>query len=127
MSNNYINHQELPIWKSSLKLVVAVYRLLDILPSPEEFQLSALIKKTVVEVPAQIAKGAKKSHNYEEFTYYLDQSNSYLYALKAQLSILSDLGLKTPRRIIDDHIKPLRLEIFLTKRAMEKTRFDDIS
>ena len=127
MTNPFLNHKELPIWRSSLELVVAVYKLLSILPSPEEFHLSALIKKTVVEVPANIAKGGKKPKNEEEFIYYLDQANSYLYALKAQLSILSDLGLKTPRRIIETHIKPLRLEIFLTKRVMEKTRFNDIS
>lgn len=127
MANNYINHKELPIWKPSLELVISVYKLLDILPSPEEFYLSALIKKTVVEVPASIAKGAKRSHSHEEFIACLDQANSYLYALKAQLSILSDLGLKTPKKIINNQIKPLRLQIFLTKRALEKTGFNDIS
>ena len=127
MANYHTDYKALPIWKSSLELVQAVYKLLSILPSPEEFHLSALIKKTVVEVPAHIAKGSKKAGNDQEFIQYLDQANSYLYALKAQLSILSDLGLKTPRRIIDHHIKPLRLQIFITKRMMEKTRFDDIS
>ncbi|WP_224490297.1 four helix bundle protein [Robertkochia flava] len=127
MIHNYKNHRDLPVWKPSIELVQSVYRLLSILPSPEEFHLCALIKKTVVEVPASLAKGSKKATSEAEFIYYLDQANSYLYALKAQLGILSDLGLQTPRKIIDNQIKPLRLQIFLVKRTIEKTRFNDIS
>ncbi|MBL7473724.1 four helix bundle protein [Robertkochia sediminum] len=124
---NFNNYKELPLWTSSLDLMQSVYRLLAILPSPEEFHLADLIKKTVVEVPAHIAKGAKKAKNEAEFAEYLDQANSYLFALKAQLNILSDLGLETPKNIIKNQIKPLRLELLLTKRMLEKTRFNDIS
>ena len=127
MIHHYRNRKALPVWKPSLELVQSVYHLLSILPSPEEFHLSALIKKTVIAVPASLAQGCKKAGSMEEFIHYLDQANSYLYALKAQLSILSDLGLKTPRNIIDNQIKPLRLQLFLMKRTIEKTKFNDIS
>ncbi|WP_224483078.1 four helix bundle protein [Robertkochia aurantiaca] len=113
------NHKDLDIWKLSIRLVIAVYKLADILPPPDQYELTGKIKDAVTEIPFNIALGAKQATDRKQYIRYLEISSGYLYVLEQQLMILIELGLKTPQTIIDEELTELKLRIYNLRRSIK--------
>ena len=57
------NFRELIVWQKSMNLFVEVYKLSNLLPSEEKFNLVVQIRKDVVSISSNIAEGCSKSTN----------------------------------------------------------------
>ena len=74
-----------------MKLVLEVYRLINQLPSEEQFALGSQLRRAVVSVPSNIAEGfGRESH--KDFVRYLVLSRGSLYEVGTQLEVASQLG-----------------------------------
>ena len=58
MSGHY---QDLKVWKKSMELTVAVYRLSQRLPDRELYGLTNQMRRAAVSIPSNIAEGRGKS------------------------------------------------------------------
>jgi four helix bundle protein len=56
------NYRSLEVWKRSMTLVEAVYRLTATWPPDEQFGLTSQIRRAVVSIPANIAEGYGRVH-----------------------------------------------------------------
>jgi four helix bundle protein len=79
-------HKNMDVWKLSIDLVVAVYRITSHFPVEEKFGLVQQMRRAAVSVPSNIAEGAaRKSQN--ELVQFLHISLGSLSELEAQLTI----------------------------------------
>jgi four helix bundle protein len=93
--------EDLKIWKKSIKLTRAIYKLSSELPSDEKFGLISQIKRSSTSIPSNIAEGAGRSSN-KEFKHFLSIANGSAYELQTQLILLVELNL-----IKENKIKPI--------------------
>ena len=74
-----------------MKLVLAVYRLVDGFPRKEQFALCDQLRRAVVSVPSNVAEGFGRD-THKEFAHFLSMSQGSLYEVETQLEIASLLG-----------------------------------
>jgi four helix bundle protein len=86
------NYRELNIWKRAIKLAVEVYKISTLLPPYERYGLSSQIKRAVVSIASNIAKGAGRNTD-GEFVQFLGIADGSSFELTTQLIIATDLGL----------------------------------
>jgi len=84
-------YRELDIWKKSMDLAVAAYRLANLLPPEEKYNLALQIKRTVVAIPSHIAKGWAGAQR-GEFLHRLSLAQGALAELETLLAIAGRLN-----------------------------------
>ena len=85
-------HKKLDVWRLSMALSQAVYRLTAVFPSEERFGLVSQMRRAAVSIPSNIAEGAARSST-NEFRNFLSIARSSLSELDTQLDLSRDLGL----------------------------------
>ena len=55
------DHKDLIVWQKAMDLVVEIYRLVKKLPKEETYALSDQMRRAVVSIPSNIAKGRGRS------------------------------------------------------------------
>ena len=86
--------RDLRIWRKSIDLVEACYRLSALLPQDERFGLTSQIRRASTSVPANIAEGFGR-WNSREFTRFLAIASGSLRELETHLVIACRLGFIT--------------------------------
>ena len=84
-------YKELSIWKKSLELGTALYKLTKQFPIDERFGLISQMRRATVSVSSNIAEGAGRKSN-KEFSQFLSISYGSLCELDTQLIISANLG-----------------------------------
>ena len=51
------SYKDLEVWQESMKLVLGVYRLLELFPQKEQFAPCGQLRRAVVSIPSNIAEG----------------------------------------------------------------------
>lgn len=59
------SYQDLEVWKKSVELVDAVYRLTKLFPEEERFGLISQMRRASVSIPSNIAEGYARRHRAE--------------------------------------------------------------
>jgi four helix bundle protein len=85
------SHRDLQVWKSSMDLVVAVYKLTGIFPTVEKYGLSSQLQRSVVSVPANIAEGYGRRHP-KDYMRFLSIAHGSLLEAETHLLIALRLG-----------------------------------
>lgn len=85
-------HKKLDVWRVSMELTGAVYRLTGDFPADEKFGLVAQMRRAVVSVPSNIAEGAARSSG-KEFMQFISIARGSLSELDTQLDLSVQLGL----------------------------------
>jgi four helix bundle protein len=81
-------HKQMDMWKHSINLTIAVYRLTKKFPDEERFGLSQQMRRAAVSISSNIAEGAARKSK-QEFIQFLYISLGSLSELETQL-ILSE-------------------------------------
>ncbi|WP_156305866.1 four helix bundle protein [Sphingobacterium endophyticum] len=85
------NYKELKVWQKSIDLVSDIYKLTDLFPERERFNLVSQIQRAAISIPSNIAEGAGRNSN-KMFVQFLGISHGSTYELETQLIISKNLG-----------------------------------
>jgi four helix bundle protein len=85
-------HKKLDVWKLSMDLADAVYRLTASFPAEEKFGLTSQLRRAAVSVSSNLAEGAARSSK-KEFGQFLSIARGSLSELDTQLDLSTRLGL----------------------------------
>lgn len=85
------NHKDLEVWKQSIDLVDAVYRVTKAFPPEELYGLVSQMRRAAVSVPSNIAEGAARASK-KEFTQFLYMALGSVTELETQIMISKRLG-----------------------------------
>ena len=85
------NYKDLNVWKKSMDLAVAVYRLTKKLPTEEVYILSDQMRRAAVSVPSNIAEG-HAGVSSKKFVQFLYIARGSLSELETQSEIGNRLG-----------------------------------
>lgn len=85
------SYKDLEVWKKSIDLVEAIYKLTEGFPKSEQFSLSVQMQRSAISVPSNIAEGSGRmsTGDYIRFLYIARGS---LLELDTQLEIANRLG-----------------------------------
>ena len=86
------NFRELNIWKISIKVAVATYKIAATFPSSERYELTSQVKRAVVSIASNVAEGAGRNTD-KEFNHFLGIAIGSSFELYTQLIIAGELGL----------------------------------
>jgi len=89
---NKKTHKDLDVWKLSIQLVKAIYKLTSEFPSEEKFGLISQIRSAAISVPANVAEGAARNSN-KDYVRFLYISLGSLSEIETQLIIAKELNL----------------------------------
>ena len=86
------NFRNLKIWQRAMKLVIAIYNLMRMLPKEEKFGLKSQMTRAAISIPSNIAEGSSRS-SPKEFKHFLEMSLGSAFELETQLLSIKELGL----------------------------------
>ena len=86
-----MHYKELEVWKKSIELVKAVYKLTEKFPKEEQFGLTSQIKRAVISIPSNIAEGNMRMSNKEN-SRFINIAMGSLTEVETQLIIAKELG-----------------------------------
>ena len=92
------SYQDLEVWKKSIALAEAVYRVSTGFPPEERFGLTSQIRRAAVSVAANIAEGAERSGT-GEFLQFLGIASGSLAETETFLILASRLQLASPQQV----------------------------
>ena len=80
-------YKNLDVWHDAILLIQDIYKIADLLPKSEEFNLKAQMKRAVVSVALNIAEG-KTRKSAKEFSHFLNISvASFIFVLSTLILI----------------------------------------
>lgn len=85
------SYKDLELWKKSMDMVIAIYKITADFPSQERYGLTSQIRRAAVSIPSNIAEGSGRN-NTKEFLQYLYIANGSLSEVETQLEIANRLG-----------------------------------
>lgn len=86
------NFRELNIWRRSIKVAVATYKIAATFPPSERYELTSQVKRAVVSIASNVAEGAGRNTD-KEFNHFLGIAIGSSFELYTQLIIAGELGL----------------------------------
>ncbi len=92
------SYQDLEVWRRSIALAEAVYRVSAGFPPEERFGLTSQIRRAAVSVAANIAEGAERSGT-GEFLQFLGVASGSLAETETFLVLASRLQLASPQQV----------------------------
>jgi four helix bundle protein len=92
MGSQVGSYRDLVVWQEAMTLAELVYRLVELLPSSERFELSSQLRRAAVSVPSNVAEGYARgpSASYAQF---LKIARGSLREIETQLLLASRLKL----------------------------------
>tara|TARA_R110002124_G_scaffold239278_2_gene404486 strand:- start:175 stop:525 length:351 start_codon:yes stop_codon:yes gene_type:complete len=86
-----MNHKDLDVWKKSMDLVEATYKLTQQFPDSEKFGLSSQTRRAAVSIPSNIAEGAARKGD-KELIHFLHIAMGSVAELETQYLIAMRLN-----------------------------------
>lgn len=118
------NFEKLKIWQKAMDITVEVYKISELLPTNERFNLIHQIKKCAISIPSNIAEGSGRNHN-KEFIQFLGIANGSTFELITQLILAKRLNL-IDEKIIQPLINQL-VEVSNMNFSFQKTLNSNIN
>lgn len=84
-------HHNLDVWKKSIDLVTAIYKVTELYPKSELYGLTSQIRRCAVSVPSNIAEGAARTST-KEFAQFLSIALGSIAELETQLIVSNNLN-----------------------------------
>jgi four helix bundle protein len=114
-------HKDLDLWKTSMDLVLEIYRITRHYPKEEVYGMISQMRRAAVSVPSNISEGAARKHP-KEFIRFLQISSGSLSELETQVIISNQLSWITEQEYIKviGMINTLRAQMTGLERALQK-------
>ncbi|HET8837924.1 MAG TPA: four helix bundle protein [Flavobacteriaceae bacterium] len=106
------------VWKKSMEIVVAIYKLTESFPKEEKYGLISQIRRCAVSIPSNIAEGAGRSTK-GEFKNFLSIANGSAYELFTQILLSQKLNILS--KDVSDTILEQIVEIQKMNYALMKS------
>jgi four helix bundle protein len=103
-------HKRLHVWKVSMELAGAIYRMTATFPSDEKYGLVTQMRRAVVSIPTNLAEGAARKSS-KEYRHFVTIARASLSELDTHLDLSRQLGFITEQ---------LRDELDLTLVRIDK-------
>ena len=102
------DYRDLEIWKRSMGLATAVYRLTDAFPAQERFVLVSQLRRAATSIPANIAEGTGRRGD-KDFARFLDIAYGSLLEVETLILLAEELGFagREPARALRDETAQL--------------------
>ena len=84
------DYRQLKVWQKAMDLTVEIYNLVKRLPREETYALSDQMRRAVVSIPSNIAKGQGRNSD-KEFINFLSIARGSLWELETQIEICERL------------------------------------
>ena len=88
--------RDLAVWKKSIQMAVAVYRLTQDFPREELYGLTGQMRRAAVSIPSNIAEGHGRLGT-NEYRQFLGVARGSSFELQTQLEIARALGKGDPK------------------------------
>ncbi len=85
------SYRELKVWGRAMDVVVASYKLTELLPKSEAYGLVTQIRRAAVSIPANIGEGHGREH-LGDYLHHLSVANGSLMELETHLLIAGRLA-----------------------------------
>ena len=95
------SHEDLNVWKDSIKLVTKIYKLTKEFPKSELYGLTNQIRRSAISIPSNIAEGSGRKSK-KEYIQFLYISLGSIVELDTQLLIAVNLGYLSNKEIRAD-------------------------
>lgn len=117
------SYRDLDVWKRSLLLVAAVYRVTRRLPPDERFGLTSQMRRAAVSVTCNIAEGYGRTTR-GEYLNHLSIVRGSLYEVEALSELCQTLSFLRSEDLADveDHLKQMRRLLRRLVEALRKKR-----
>jgi four helix bundle protein len=73
-----LNHKNLEVWKTSIEIIKEVYKISNLFPSEEKFNLISQIRRAALSISNNIAEGAARSSRAEKRRFYEIARSSFV-------------------------------------------------
>lgn len=100
MESHDFSFEGLRVYKASRLLVKDVYKLVNELPSVENFALSSQIRRAIVSVKSNIAEGSGRNHAKDK-AHFIDMAYGSLMETYSELETAADLEYITEQEVKD--------------------------
>lgn len=84
-------YRDLQIWQKAMDLVLEIYKLSELFPKNEEYNLKSQIKRAIVSVPLNIAEG-KSRVSSKDFAHFLNIASASLTEVEVIIEIAKKLN-----------------------------------
>ena len=101
------SHKDLTVYKTSIDLVIDIYRLSREFPGDEKFGLIGQIRRAAVSIPSNIAEGAARNSK-KEFGRFLYIALGSLAEVETQIEIAKRLGFLSDQTELEEKIIYIR-------------------
>lgn len=101
------SHKDLTVYKTSIDLVIDIYRMSQEFPDVEKFGLTSQIKRAAVSIPSNIAEGAARSSK-KDFGRFLYIALGSLAEVETQIEIAKRLAYLSDQTEIEEKIIYIR-------------------
>ncbi len=102
------SHEDLEVWRLSMRLAADIYRGTRRLPASEQYGLQTQIRRAAVSIPSNIAEGAARSSS-ADFSRFLAIAMGSLAELQTQLLLCEDLEFLKHEEAVHQRIRVVRL------------------
>ena len=85
------SYRDLKVWERAMDLVVASYKLTELLPKSEAYGLVPQMRRAAVSTPANIAEGHGREH-LGDYLHHLSVANGSLMELETHFLIANRLA-----------------------------------
>ena len=107
-------YKDLEIWKDSIKLIKDVYKIINLLPKSEDFNLKLQLRRAVTSIALNIAEG-KGRKSKKDFANFLTIAFGSLMEVQSILDICIEL------QYIKEDVK-ITTNIYLLSRKINRLR-----
>ena len=91
MKETVNSYRDLKVWRKSMDLVVACYRLTKLFPNQEKYGLVSQLQRAAVSVPSNIAEGHGRKYT-NDYLRFLSIANGSLMEVETQIQIAQRLN-----------------------------------
>lgn len=84
--------RKLDIWKDSMSLAIAIYKLVESFPKEEKYGLRRQISRSAISIPSNIAEGCSRTSE-RDFKRFLEIAIGSAFELETQLWIAAEVGM----------------------------------
>ncbi len=95
VSSRRFRFEKLEVWQEARALNRAIYRLMQRMPSSEQYALTSQIQRASVSIAANIAEGAGRNSD-KDFAHFLEQAYGSAMELASHLFVAGDLSFVDP-------------------------------
>lgn len=104
--------RDLLIWQKGMNLVTSIYKVTEVFPKEEQYNLTSQIRRSAISIPSNIAEGYGRDGR-RDFLKYLNIALSSIFELQTQIEIAFNLNFIPKEIFIEIYEKTRELERML--------------